>query len=201
MELIEHDGRLCDYARKQIEYHTRRMIGRYGFTRTDEEDIAQELSIYLLEQMKNFDPARSKPQTFIQRILKHRIVDLIRYQKAGQRHYRRNQYSLDEQITNADGKQIPRSQTMDLQKSPGWAGRALAPTPEQQDLFIDLHEALKSLPPELRQLWERLKVQSVSEISRQDKVSRARIYQRRAKIKRILTPKGLAKYFEKNSDS
>jgi DNA-directed RNA polymerase specialized sigma24 family protein len=51
-----------------IRHKARKLIGSYGFTSSDEEDLRQELTFHVIRNMKSYDPSRSSPRTFADRI-------------------------------------------------------------------------------------------------------------------------------------
>jgi RNA polymerase sigma-70 factor, ECF subfamily len=69
---------LDGYAETTIHYAAERLIGHFGFTNSDREDIAQELALDLIERLPSYDPAKAKRTTFIKDCVEHRISTLIR---------------------------------------------------------------------------------------------------------------------------
>ncbi len=132
----EHGG---DYASWLIQHKADQLVGRYGFTESDREDIEQELTLALLERWPQYDPARSKPCTFVAKIVDHKVADLVKRQ----RQERRFRESID--LSHADR-----------------LTETTCPSHEEEvDLRLDVETVLASLPPNYRELCERLKHESL----------------------------------------
>jgi RNA polymerase sigma factor (sigma-70 family) len=58
-----------DYARKFIRFKARQLAIRGVFSRSDEADLAQELTAHLLRQAKKFDPSQASVRTFVNRVV------------------------------------------------------------------------------------------------------------------------------------
>ena len=69
---------LTDYARKLIRRKAKELARRVDFVRSDEEDIAQELTMHLLTQADRFDPNRAAPSTFAAAVIQSGIGMLLR---------------------------------------------------------------------------------------------------------------------------
>ena len=57
-----------------------------GFSRSDREDIEQDLRLHLHRMWTRYDPARSEPHTFATRIINNKAASMVRLtcnQKAG----------------------------------------------------------------------------------------------------------------------
>lgn len=80
---------VCSYPqlRKDLAYHTRRLIGRAGYTISDTEDVRQELLLDLWCRSKRFDPAKSSVRTFANRVMRHKVATLVRASGATKRDY------------------------------------------------------------------------------------------------------------------
>ena len=77
-----------EYALRSAECHASKLFGHYGFTRTDVEDIKADLIAYLWERSDQWDPARGAWTTFVTRVMKNRILNIIAHRNAGKRDYR-----------------------------------------------------------------------------------------------------------------
>lgn len=76
MALTNND--ICEYARTTISCAASRLIGSYGFTRQDREDIEQDLTCELLQQLKIFDPDRGERNAFIVSRVNYAVCEMIR---------------------------------------------------------------------------------------------------------------------------
>lgn len=89
---------IFEYAEKLARKKARRLVGHYGWVKADQEDIAHELLVDVLERWHNFDPALSEVKAFVGGVIQHRIATLIEAQMAGMRDYRKRGPSLNDVI-------------------------------------------------------------------------------------------------------
>lgn len=74
---LDHEV-LSEYARKLIRKKARRLAWRADFSRTDEDDIVQEITMHLLMQSEHLDPARAPTGAFVTLVIDTAIANLIR---------------------------------------------------------------------------------------------------------------------------
>ena len=185
---------LNEYARNTIRHKARQLIGKYGLTPDDDEDLQQEMALDLLVRLPKFDPGRACLSTFIARIVERKISTIIRHRTRAKRDYRCRVYSLDERIENADDcstlHDVISQGDCDLR-----VGRYGRPEIERIDLRIDVSLVLAKLPPELRALARRLYTQSITEVARELRVSRSTLYETGiARLREAFEDKGLDEY-------
>lgn len=183
-----------DYAVQLIKYKARQLVGRVGFTESDREDLEQEMVLDLLRRLPKFDPKRAGRNTFIARIVEHKVATIIEAQKAGMRDYRLCSYSLNDRLEDEEGRSIERMETIDQEDYLRRTGKLSRPMSELRNLSIDLRSAVQTLPPELRELCKRLQTESVTEISRDTGIPRGTIYESIKKLRAIFEDAGLKDY-------
>ena len=152
-----------EYAARLVRLKARQLIGRYGFTESDREDIEQELKLDLLERLPDYDPERGSLEGFVSGVVDHKISRLLEKRAAAKRNPGRVEYSLNEAIPDDQGGQVERAAAMPDE---------ILPHNGQQDLALDLADALSELSPDLRRLCRQLREKGVTEIARQEGVSR-----------------------------
>lgn len=183
-----------DYALQLIKYKARQLVGRVGFTESDREDLEQEMILDLLRRLPKFDPKRAGRNTFIARIVEHKVATIIEAQKAGMRDYRLCSCSLNDRLEDEEGRSIERMETIDQEDYLRRTGKLSRPMSELRNLSIDLRSAVQTLPPELRELCKRLQTESVTEISRDTGIPRGTIYESIKKLRAIFEDAGLKDY-------
>ena len=194
MGFDKHDDGIDPYAVQLIKYKARQLVGQAGFTVSDRDDLEQELVLDLLRRLPKFDPERAQLNTFIARVVEHRIATLIEARKAGIRDYRRCQCSLNDRFEDEEGRSVERVDTFDQEDYLLRTGAQSRPADELSALAIDLAVVLETLPPELRELCRRLKAESVTEISRDTGVPRGTIYESIKELREIFEDAGLKDY-------
>ena len=80
----QNDARaLAQTASGEAYAELRQALMRAGFVEADRHDLEQEMVLDLLRRLPRFDARLSKRETFITRIVEHRIATLIESQRAG----------------------------------------------------------------------------------------------------------------------
>jgi RNA polymerase sigma-70 factor, ECF subfamily len=184
---------LDSYARNLIRHKARQLIGKYGFTWDDYEDLCQEMILDLLTRLPRFDPGKASLNTFVTRVVNRRVANLIRDRMRAKRDHRREGLSFDEQVEQGD---------CEIEEGDGAGGQSNGdllrdcqghPEADGLDLRLDVSRAISSLPPDLKLLAELLLIHSIADAARELGVSRATLYEkgiapvRRAFVTRRLT--------------
>jgi RNA polymerase sigma-70 factor (ECF subfamily) len=182
---------------KLIRWRSHALVGAYGFTLADREDIQQELVLEVHRRMSRFDPSRSGRQTFIRRVANNRIANLIAEQRASCRDYRRCQHSLDEPVGQDRFDQL--GETISADEYESRTGRASISWREHSELRADVEKAISLLPVELAAIAILLRSVSVIETARLLNVPRATLYRRLADIRRAFESAGLDLYLGRPS--
>lgn len=196
MGFDKRDGGIDEYAVQLIRYKSGQLAGKAGFRVSDRDDLEQELVFDLWRRMPRYDSARARRNTFIARVVEHKIASLIEAQKAAMRDYRRCRWSLNDRIEDADGRSLEREETIDQDDYMLRTGARSRPAEELRDLAIDVSALLETLPPELRELCRRLEAETVSEVSRATGVPRGTLYESIRKLRKICEEAGLKEYLE-----
>ena len=179
---------LEEHARNLIRYKSARLIGEFGFTRDDREDLIQDLALDLLIRLPKFDPAKASLRKFVTLVINRRIATLIRSRFQQKRDFRREVCSLDD-----DDSFIADGLTHDDLDSR--TGRRSRPAAERADMQADLLRGLEELPPDLRSLADELLTKSITEIARELGVSRGTLYKTGiARLRKAFEDRGLREY-------
>src|SRR3954471_9195919 len=78
-------------ARALIPDKVRSIVGRYGFNRSDYDDLAQELALQAHVATVRFDPARSGGFRYFDQVLSNKVRSIIAGATAQKRDRRREQ--------------------------------------------------------------------------------------------------------------
>ncbi|BBO89842.1 sigma-70 family RNA polymerase sigma factor [Desulfosarcina ovata] len=183
-----------DYAVRIIKYKARQLVGRVGFTESDRQDLEQEMVFDLLRRLPKFKPERAQRNTFIARVVEHKVATIIEAQKAGMRDYRLCSCSLNDRFENEEGGSVERIDTINQDDYLQRTGKLSRPISDLRGLSIDVRSAVEKLPPELRELCKRLQTESVTEISRDTGIPRGTIYESIKKLRTLFEDAGLKDY-------
>lgn len=183
-----------DYAVRIIRYKARQLVGRVGFIESDRQDLEQEMVFDLLRRLPKFKPERAQRNTFIARVVEHKVATIIEAQKAGMRDYRLCSCSLNDRFENEEGGSVERIDTINQDDYLQRTGKLSRPISDLRGLSIDVRSVVEKLPPELRELCKRLQVESVTEISRDTGIPRGTIYESIKKLRTLFEDAGLKDY-------
>ena len=171
-----------DYAVRIIKHKARQLIGRYGLTIFDREDLEQELMIDLLQRMRHYNPAKAKKSTFMARIVERHIATLLEARHARCRDWRMCRMSLNTPHENDRGDT---REMIDRVDSEGTLRPCQPDTRESEinNLRMDVQRVLDTLPEDLRDLCERLRESNMAEIARETGVPRTTLYDKLTRIR------------------
>ena len=185
---------LDDYAVNLIRYKTRRLIGQAGYTRSDQEDIEQDLSIHLRQQLPKHDPRKGTLKTFVNTVLDNKIRTMVSARLTSQFDFRQHDCSLDEMIEADTGDTVSRTEAIDAEEYLMATGRLNRRTLDVVELRIDVQCAVSMLPADLQDLCARLQERTIVDIAREDGVSRHKIDELRRRIAFLFLEHGLDQY-------
>jgi len=180
-----------EYAVQIITYRAKRLVGTAGYTPADVEDIEQDLMLDLLERLDKYDAAKAKLTTFIDRIVDHKIANLIAERQAEMRDFRKTSTTLNAPIQTDDDSPttlLDITGTDDYLERMGFQNK---PTQEVHDVQIDLDNALQRLTDEERQLLDLLKQMTLAEAARELGKARTTLAYQLAKIHKAFRAMGL----------
>ena len=78
-----------DMIRRAISAKAVSLIGTYGYTRSDLDDLKQDLAIHLLKRYTSWNPARGAWSTFLDHVLVNKIRNIIEHRQAARRDWRK----------------------------------------------------------------------------------------------------------------
>ena len=171
-----------DYALKRIKYRVGRLIGRFGLTESDREDLQQDFILELLKAFRRFDPAKSSRKTFITRVLNRKFKHIVRNGATRMRHEARDPVSLDK---------VMESYMPTAEVRMNHTGQVCLSDQLRIELRLDLEHILATLPARLRRICELLKVYSPAETARGLGVVPSTVWRAIAKIRSHFAAAGL----------
>ena len=88
-----------------IRQKARQLVGKYGFTASDREDLEQDLWFHLLERLQAESNHIANREAFIVTLLDRQVTDLIRRRRAGKRNAERLR-SLNTLVKDQDDRWV-----------------------------------------------------------------------------------------------
>ena len=183
------------YAAMLIRYKARQLVRRADFAEVDQEDLEQEMVMDLLHRLPQYDSTRAQRNTFMARIIEHKVASLLSFRRAAKRDSWREECSLNEDVPAEEGGTVERVQMLDQDEYLRRIGAAPRPAAERRDLRLAVEEALRRLPEDLQRLCGLLSTHSVAGASRATGIPRATIYDALKKIRAEFERAGLSEDF------
>jgi RNA polymerase sigma factor (sigma-70 family) len=158
-------ARGSDYVDWLVRRTAADLVKSRDFNLSDRDDIEQDLIVRLLESWPQFDPAKGSAKTFISTVVRNTVSNLIR----------RRQREL-RTFVNSDALPVVEDSSHE----------------DGVDLKCDVETVLARLPPEDRDLAERLMVSSVRRIAEEDDESIANVRKRVERLRKVFEAAGLS---------
>lgn len=186
---------LNDYARTIIRVKAKQLVRRPEFSKSDREDVEQELFLYLLARSSQFDSDRGSVNTFISRVVSTAVAMLVRER----RRIKRNGgdgvevESLEKMAEQSDGTVAPLWATLTRADACRRNGSDPLSDAEEFELVEGVASAMDSLPPELQAICKLLLTQNKAEVKRKLNMSRRSFDAAINEIRDRFTEAGLSK--------
>ena len=181
------------FAAGLIREKAKQIARRAGFSKSDVDDLQQQFIGHVLENLAAFDPAQGHFNVFVKTLVERYTANILRDARAAKRD-RRETCSLSMIVDEDEYGPVELSETIGWHELDSRLGTATREPHDSADLTLDVAEVLSHLPDELRELCERLKYATVSEISRDVGVPRTTIYERIKALRKRLAKAGLRDY-------
>jgi RNA polymerase sigma-70 factor (ECF subfamily) len=201
---MERDGKETEIApsiRCAIRVKAAQLIGIYGFTAADREDLEQDILYDCLLRLRWFDPTKSSRNTFLRRVVRHRVATLLDSQRAACRDHRLCRDSFDTRAQLAVGESIPLGEVVSTDDYEARIGGSALSSRERAELRIDVDSVISLLPLDLAAVAVLLRSVSVAEAARRLRLSRATVYRRITDIREIFAEAGLDNYLRYSKKS
>jgi len=165
-----------------------------GFSPSDREDIEQELRLKLLMHFAGYDPRQGHWHAFVTALVERQAANLLRAKRAEKRDHRSVRSLSMEVAEDAEEGPVELADTISPRHLASRLGRATREERELAELAMDVSDVIAGLPPELRELAQRLKTDSLSQIARDLGVPRTTLADRVRKLRRCFEQAGLRDY-------
>jgi DNA-directed RNA polymerase specialized sigma24 family protein len=184
------DAPFSPYVQSLIRRKAEQLCRRRGFSRSDQTDLAQELTTRLLSKEGRYDPGRGASRdTFADRVIDTEVKMILRDRRRLKRAAGFTAQSLDGGAALVSGKAVPLMEVVaeeDRHRTTGGCAKVV----EATELSAALEHALAPLPAGVVAVAERLKLENVSGVARALGMSRRQVYAAMAQIKARLEEVG-----------
>lgn len=188
--LAARDAVLTAYAQSLIRFKARQLSRKPGFSRSDEEDFAQELTLHLVAQAHQYDPKRASVNTFAARVIESKVRMMVRERRRQKRAAGFAAQSLEQTPRTAD--QVGASFWDNLADS-DQRRRAGADDEvvDRSETVAAVVQAFASLPPELQDVCRLLIDGTSASTARNLGISRRQVRNAIARIREHFEAAGL----------
>ncbi|MCE9530363.1 MAG: hypothetical protein K8T89_04410 [Planctomycetes bacterium] len=186
------------FAQRLIRRKARRLAGRYGFSRSDREDLEQELSLFLVDKLRELDRIIANREAFLTTMLNRFVATLVRKNRS-QRWCRRRELSLSIGVPDEEGQLVPWERLLSEEDNQARPGHEPLPESERQDLQIDTASVIANMPPRLRRLCRLLRENSVTDCARKLHIPRTTLNDHIRELRPYFEKAGLAKDFRESA--
>jgi RNA polymerase sigma-70 factor (ECF subfamily) len=185
--------KIDQFARGLIRRKVEQLIGKAGFTAQDRKDLEQELLLRLVKSLPSYDPSKSHLYAFITTVLERYVANVLRNKRADKRDQRRIT-SLSVMIYIEGEGPVELAQTISQLELDARRHAHSRSDEERAQLAMDLADVVAKLPPDLRDLAQRLMSQSPSEAARDLDIPRTTLYEKIRRLRRHFEDAGLRDY-------
>jgi RNA polymerase sigma-70 factor (ECF subfamily) len=186
-------------AQELIARKAKQLAGRHGFSRSDFDDISQELTLRLLTRVRRFDPTRASENAFLHRTIENLAASLVRRQRALKRKCTAV-VSLSLETSDPECPTIACMLTEDALDRR--LGRERTSSQSTLELHLDFDDLVDRLPDELRQLCRMLLEENgVADVARLTGKPRTTLQSRLRQVRLWLVEKGFDEIRDTSSSS
>jgi RNA polymerase sigma-70 factor (ECF subfamily) len=182
------------FAGRYIRRKAKQLVGKARFTASDEPEIEQNLRITLLRRLPKFNPARRHWIVFATMVIDRRVATILESRRTKKCEHIQNITSLSVRMVGEDGEWTELGRMVGPEHKEGLTGKYARSAHDQCELAQDVETVLSRLPDDLRDLCERLKTRSLSEIARDTGVPRSTLNDRLRKVRKIFAAAGLKSF-------
>jgi RNA polymerase sigma-70 factor, ECF subfamily len=184
------DAVLTAYAQSLIRFKAKQLSRKPGFSRSDEDDVAQELTAHLLARAHLFDPSRASANTFAARVIQSAIAMLLRDRRRLKRAAGFAAQSLERTFVEQDQGMTSLREAigaLDLGRRTG----ADSEEGRRAEAVTDFVEVFQAMPPDLQDLCQRLIDGSEASVARDLGISSRQVRQALERIRNHFRAAGL----------
>lgn len=173
------------YASRLIRFKARQLSRQPGFRLDEHCDLEQDLLTDLIDRLPKFDPAKAQLNTFVTRVVEHRVVSIIRYRFAEMRSPVREDCSLNDPVLDCDGRTVDRHQVL---------AEASSVPQRLRELERDVADVLARMSELHRTIALGLVTGTVNSVANELSIPRSAVDRHISEIREVFEDAGLREY-------
>jgi len=175
------------HVQKLIHIKAHQLLRHPGFSRSDRDDLVQELTLRLWRQVPRFDPNRAPFHTFAARVLDSCAATIVRERRRLKRAAGLRAQSLENTFVQRGSTSLPLVDVVrdsDPERRTGVGAR-------RNQIMVDVSRAVEALSPDLRDICRRLMSGTPASVARDLGLSRYLLRRAVARLRRHFEEAGL----------
>jgi hypothetical protein len=193
------DQVIDSFTKGYVRKKARQLIGKFGFKRHDRDEIEQRLYLKLAKRLHAADPNDPKWKAYVATTVRHCIASMIRDSEAEKRDHRRA-FSIHVVVGTDEAGPIELGDTIDEQQNKSHRGCSSRSRQELSELALDMATCVAGISDaRLREMCERLKFDSISQVSRDMEIPRTTLNAWLRKLMHRFEEQGLRDYLQNAS--
>lgn len=186
------------FTRNLVERKTDGLIGKYGYTEVDRDDLQQDIYVRVMQGVRLYDSREGHRNKFVTAIVERYVANIVR-NRCAEKRCDANTILLSTPLTQSSGETLRISHVISDTALDRHTGRMRRSQSELSDLRSDLQNRIDELPAHQRHLIELRKTMTITEIADKFGVARTTASGWFRKIREHFEDAGLAEYFDRTS--
>ena len=182
-------------ALRSIQVAVNAFIRKYRLSKSERDDLIQDVSLHLIQQAQNFNPSVGAWSTFVKCVVRSKLASIRR--ASGTRNHRKESrtVSLNQKTRDRDGRMAEMGDLVEEGASTAKKLRKIRTAQSLSELKTDVHIVVARMKPELSSLCQELLAdRNLIEASEVLHLSRTTVYRRREILHETLTEQELHRY-------
>jgi RNA polymerase sigma factor (sigma-70 family) len=194
MRTTHENNGLDEFTLGFVRKRARQLVGRHGFRPCDRQEIEQRLFVKLAKRLHAADPDSPQWKAYVATTVNHGIANMIRDLRAEKRDHRRS-CSIHTIVDQDDNGPVELVDTIGPKEANARLGIAPRDAVALAELCMDVADVMAQLPDDLRELCERLRHDSVSQVARDMGVPRTTVSTAVGRLRDFFENAGMHWYF------
>ncbi|MFA5593208.1 MAG: sigma-70 family RNA polymerase sigma factor [Micavibrio sp.] len=172
------------YAAFFIGYKARTLIRMPMFSRDDLEDLEQELMLYYLLSMPDFNPQKGDRRSFIKTVVNRKALMIVRDAERQKRWSGLQNFSLSHKIGNEDDG-ITLADIIASDEGI-WGDALIAYSQTATEQNMDIAKIVATMPPDIKDVYQMLEDYSVAEMAQKLGIAPSSVYSRIERLRKYI---------------